>query len=320
MRDQQVPGVSVAVSAHGKLVWSEGFGHSDLETRVPVWPHTKFRVGSISKPLTAAAVALLVERGELDLDAPVRRYVEYWPRKSRPITPRQLAGHLAGIRHYVRDEFLIQRGYDSVRAGIEIFRSDPLLDPPGHRFRYSSYGFNLLSAVVEGASGESFLPYMQREVFEPLGMRHTVADHTSRIIENRTRYYVRGDGKVFNAPFANNSYKWAGGGFLSTPEDLILFARAHLTQGFLKPETIQLLWTSQSTSDGNSTGYGIGWRVSTDAQGRRRVGHGGGSVGGTCQLIMYPEEQVVVAITTNLSGVGFGRLQYQIAEHWLPQG
>ncbi|HEX6643571.1 MAG TPA: serine hydrolase domain-containing protein, partial [Gemmatimonadales bacterium] len=147
-----IPGVSITVMRDGRIVWSEGIGWADLEQRVPVTPLTRFRVGSVSKSLTAAAVGLLVERGRLDLDAPVQRYVPAFPEKRYPITTRLVAGHLAGIRHYAGNEFLSMRPYASVTEGLEIFQHDSLLFHPGTRYLYSSYGWNLVSAVIEGAS------------------------------------------------------------------------------------------------------------------------------------------------------------------------
>ena len=228
------PGVSVAVSRGGRLVWSEGIGCADLELQVPVSTVTRMRIGSVSKPLTAAAVGILVEEGRLDLDAPVQRYVPDFPKKAWPITTRQLAGHLAGIRHYEEGEFEIREHYDTVRKGLSIFENDALLFEPGTRFSYSSYGWNLIAAVIEGASGEPFLDFMQRRVFGPAGMTHTSADDPAPIVPGRARFYTRAaTGEVVNAGFVDNSYKWAGGGFLSTAEDLVAFSNA-LLEGRLR--------------------------------------------------------------------------------------
>ena len=173
IQQQRIPGYVAAVYAGGRVVWAEGFGDANVETRTPVWPSTRFRIGSVSKTLTATALGLLVEDGRLDLDAPIQRYVPDFPAKRYPITTRQLAGHLAGIRHYRGDEFLSNRSYASVRAALDVFDDDSLLFEPGTQYSYSSYGWNLISAIVEGASGEDFLTFMQQRVFTPLGMRHT---------------------------------------------------------------------------------------------------------------------------------------------------
>ena len=296
------PGLSLTIAVDGKIVYSEGFGYADLEERVPAWPTTKFRIGSISKPLTATALAQLVEAGKLDLDAPVQKYVPSFPDKGAVITTRMLAGHLGGIRHYQGDEFTIRQHYANVLDGLKIFENDPLVAPPGTKFSYSSYGYNLLSAVVESASGENFLAYMQKHVFDAMGLVHTTADQNAQIVEQRSRFYEKEkDGTLENAPYADNSYKWAGGGFLSTSEDLVRFGSMLLQPGFLKAETLKLLFTSQKTKSGVETGYGMGWGITKSPSGRVVYEHSGGSVGGTSQLMVYPETHVVVALVTNLS-------------------
>lgn len=301
------PGIAIAVSVDGATVWSEGFGYADLEHRVPMSPSVKFRVGSISKSLTAAAVASLVEDGRLDLDAPVQQYVPSFPEKAHPVTTRQLGGHLGGIRHYRGNENFIRDPYATVLGGLSIFADDPLLHEPGTAFSYTSHGFNLISAVVEGAAKQPFLAYMREAVFRPLGMRNTVADFVTPIIAGRTRYYVRdAEGRVVNAPFVNNSYKWAGGGFLSTTDDVLRFANAHLDDGFLTESSRELLFTEQRTRDGEGVGYGFGWFIRTGDDGRRLLSHSGGSVGGTSLMVMEPETGVVVVGLINLTGADNG--------------
>ena len=296
------PGLSVAVGINGRIVWAEGFGWADLEQRVPVRPWSRFRVGSVAKPMTAALLALIWQDGQVDLDAPVQHYVPSFPVKEHPITTRQLGGHLAGIRHYRGDEFLSASHYPTVLEGLVIFEQDPLLFAPETRYSYSSYGWNLISAVIEGASGKSFLAQMQERVFGALSMRHTAADQNRLIVLDRVRpYALNDDGHFENAPYVDNSYKWAGGGFVSTAEDLVRFGSAHLGPGFLRAETLKLLHISQQTTDGNETGYGIGWRVGQDEQGRPVVRHGGGSVGGRTALMLWPEQGLVVAMIVNLS-------------------
>jgi CubicO group peptidase (beta-lactamase class C family) len=317
MTAQGIPGVTAAVGVDGRIVWSEGFGHADVETRTPVWPHTKMRVGSVSKALTSVAVGQLVEAGSLDLDAPVQRYVPSFPTKRDTVTTRLAAGHLAGIRHYRNEEFLSKRHYNSVDAGLEIFEADTLLFEPGTDYSYSSYGWNLVSAVVEGAADQPFLAYMREHVIRPLNLRHTVADHVDSLIANRGAYYVREDGALRNAPYVDNSYKWAGGGYLSTAEDLVRFGQGVHAGTVLDPDTAALLMTSQRTSDGETTGYGIGWQIDTGPDGRRIVGHGGGSVGGSTAFITIPSANVVVAIISNMSGVDYGDVPVRVGHHFI---
>jgi len=302
-----IPGFAIAVAVDGRIVWSEAFGYADLEAHRHTTPATQFRIGSVSKPLTATAIAQLFETGKLDLDAPVQRYVASFPEKGAPITTRLVGGHLAGIRHYQGDEFTLNRPFATVTEGLSIFANDTLLSTPGTRFSYSSYGFNLLSAVVEGASGEDFLAYMSRHVFKPLGMTSTAPDRNDSLLQNRTRFYDRGAaGGYAPSPAVDNSYKWGGGGFISTAEDLARFGSAMLAPGLLKGATLEVLFTAQHTTAGEETPYGIGWFVAKDSLGHRYVYHGGGSVGGTTAFGVDRDSRVVFALVTNLTEARLG--------------
>jgi serine beta-lactamase-like protein LACTB len=310
VRAQEIPGLSVAVARKGTVVWSEGFGLADVESGVPVTPLTRFRAGSVSKVLTAAGVAKLVEEGRLDLDAPVQRYVPEFPKKPWPITTRQLAAHTAGIRHYTNSDQARIKGaphFASVAEGLALFQDDPLLFQPGTNYSYSSYGWSLVSAVVEGASGEEFLAFMNARVFEPLGLRSIVPDHVDVIVAGRTRFYaLEAPGRPLeNAPVVDESYVWAAGGFLATAEDLVRFGSAHLQPGFLAQGTLDLLFRGHSVIPQSKTSVGIGWRIGTDAQGRRILHHAGASVGGRAVLLLFPDSGVVVAILSNMLA-GFG--------------
>ncbi len=296
------PGASITVIQGGRVIWSAGFGYADLEEEVPVTPLTRFRVGSVSKSLTSIAIGRLVEEGKLDLDAEVQRYVPTFPKKRWPVTVREVAGHLSGIRHYRREEENISyRHYTDVVKSLEVFADDTLDFEPGTKWAYSSYGWNLLSAVVQAAAGEDYLTYMDRAVFHPAGMRHTGADQVDSIVPHRARWYTRTSptGGIVNAPFTDNSYKWAGGGFLSTTEDLAGLADDLLHGRLLRPETVRLLWTPQHLTSGKATNYGIGWFVDTDQAGRRRVFHSGGSVGGTAFVVIYPDQDLILSLLVN---------------------
>ena len=318
--EAQLPGLSIAVAVDGEVVWSEGFGFADVESGSPITTDSKFRVGSVSKPYAAAAVAQLMAAGRLDVDAPIQEYVPSFPQKEWTITTRQVGGHIAGIRHYLGDENFSDVRYETVSEGLEIFQDSPLLFEPGTDYSYSSYGWNLVSAVVEGAAHQPFLEYMDQHVFGPLGMEDSEADWATEDIENRVSFYVRGnDGAPQPAMYVDNSYKWAGGGFLSTPEDMIRFAEAHRGTDFLPQEALDFLMTSQQLNDGSETGYGFGWATSEDDAGRTLVGHTGGSVGGTTLLTMHPETGVIVAMAINLSradlSIGRRVMQYVLDAH-----
>ncbi|GAA3652392.1 serine hydrolase domain-containing protein [Flavivirga jejuensis] len=304
---QHIPGIDIAISINGTMIWSEGFGFADLEHLTPVKSGTTlFRIGSVSKPLTALALGKLMEADKLNLDATIQTYVPYFPEKKHPITVRQIAGHIAGIRHYRNKEYLLAKKYNTVKSGLTIFENDSLLFAPGDRFSYSSYGFNLLSAAVEGASGNSFLDFMQQEVYSKLDMTATFADKNESIILNRSSFYqIDSLNKIQNATYVDNSYKWAGGGFISTTHDLIKFGNAMIEAQFLSKKTIKELTTSQKLTNGKKTGYGIGWGIIKKKK-LKGFGHNGGSVGGITKFDIYPKEQLVVVALSNSSNVDYG--------------
>ena len=312
IREKQIHGLSIAVSVDGAIQWSEGFGQADVEQRVAVTPLTRFRLGSVSKVLTAAGVAKLVQEGKLDLDAPVQRYVPEFPEKPWRITTRQLTSHTAGIRHYGDDFDGVLRSaphFASIKQALTIFQNDPLLFEPGTNYAYSSYGWNLVSAVIEGASRQEFLTYMRRAVFEPLGLDSFAPDHVRAIIPFRTRFYGRDEkGLLFHAPYEDSSYKWAGGGFLGSAEDLVRFGSAHLQPNFLTQQMLDHLFTPQKLKSGKEVGVGIGWRVGTDTEGRRMLHHGGSISGGRAMFMLFPASKISVAMLANLF-TDFGEAQ-----------
>lgn len=319
----KVPGMDVAVSIAGQTVWSESFGLADVELNAPVIAgQTRFRVGSVAKPLTAVALAKLMEAGQVDLDLPVQAYVPYLPEKPYTFTVRQLSGHIAGIRSYKNNEFLNKKHYRSVKEGLSMFINDSLISEPGTSYAYSSHGYNLLSAVVEGASGESFLPFMHKTIFGPLGMLSTCEDQNDSIISNRTSFYrlSKTDSlQIENAPYVDNSYKWAGGGFVSTTTDLIKFGEAMMQPGFLSEQTLAEVTTPQVLKNGKKTHYGIGWEIGSHGD-KKVYGHGGGSVGGITVFRIYPEDQLVIVMTSNSSNTKYGEIPKLIVEAFLSEG
>jgi CubicO group peptidase (beta-lactamase class C family) len=315
--ENNLPGLAVSIYLNDEMIWSEGFGYANIEDEIPVDPaSTKFRIGSVSKTLTAAALGDLLEKRMLDLDTIVQTYVPSFPLKEYPITVRQVAGHIAGIRHYRGIEFMSTKLFETVEEGLTIFKDDPLLFEPGERYSYSSYGWNLISAVVEGASEEDFLGYMDQHVFAPLEMNNTVPEWTNREIPNLTSFYVPLSGGNQIAPYVDNSYKWAGGGFVGTTEDLIRFGVAYLDYGYQSEETHMELMTPLATDDGESTNYGVGWRTNTNDD-RIWLGHTGGSVGGTTLFMLNKEHRMVVAFTINRSNVDFDGLQWDLVDIFL---
>ncbi len=305
---QKAPGVSAAVWKNGAIAWSQSIGKSDLEDDAPVSPRTRFRIGSLSKLLTAAAAARLYEQGLLDLDAPIQRHVPSFPPKSGPITARLLLGHLSGLRHYGAGEYLNSKRYSSVTETLQTIRDAPLLQLPGTKYSYSSYGFNLLGAALEGAASQGFLTVIQRQVCDPLHLDLTTPDDNVKIVPGRTRFYSLTAGEITNGPYTDLSDRWPSGGFLSTAEDLVRFGASHLYGAYLNSKTRGLMFNSQSTSDGKETGVGFAWRTALIAN-RRVYHHGGDAIGGRAFLLLLPDDLMAVAFVANLGFTKFGELE-----------
>ncbi|QQS47935.1 MAG: beta-lactamase family protein [Acidobacteriota bacterium] len=299
MESNSIPGAGIAIARDGRLVYSKGFGFADLENRVPFTSQTVSRIGSISKTFTALAVMQLAEAGKIDIDAEVQTYLPGFPKKSSPITVRQVLAHLSGIRHYRGDEFSSIKHYDDVESSLAIFKDDPLLHEPGEKYTYTTYGYNLLSRIVEQASGEKFGDYLQKHIFDRADLKNTYLDEPALLIPLRARYYtMNGEKLLRNASPVDQSNKWGGGGLLSTVEDLIKYAAAYDTSVLARPETVKRMFTSQMTRSGQPVDYGLGWRVYTDAGGLR-IEHSGGSMGATSLLARLPERGLTVAVLVN---------------------
>jgi serine beta-lactamase-like protein LACTB, mitochondrial len=327
--EQNLPGLSVAVGAGGDIVWAEGFGWADLENHVAVAPDTRFRIGTASTALTSAAVGLLLERNRVSLDEKIQTYVPEFPEKQWPVTLRQLMGHMAGIRSDGGDEGpLFSVRCERPVDALPYFKDRSLLFEPGTKYRYSRYGWILMSAAVEAAAKEPFLSFMRSQIFEPLGMDRTGADSAAEPIPDRATFYFprfAADPRYGPDPMRPLDYSCYAGSsaFLSTPSDLVRFAMAINGGKLLQPATVKLLQTSQRLPSGQETGYGLGWDLETvtlAGKQTRAVGHDGDSLGGmVASLTTFPEHQIVVAVTSNISYADTFGLAVKIAQAFTKQ-
>ena len=320
MGQQGIVGLSAAIGVDGKVAWTKGFGLADMENDVPATEHTVYRLASISKPVTATAVMQLVEQGKIDLDAPVGKYVSIWPKKRWPVTVRQVLCHQGGIRHYAaKDVRNNTKAYATATASLEYFADDPLIHRPGSKYSYSSYGYNLLGAVVEGASGMSFVNYLEKNVFSKAGTEAMQDDSHARVIKHRAQGYRRTGGGASgeagayrNSMLVDVSYKVGGGGLCSTAADLVRFAQAVHAGQLIEARTRDMMWKPQKTRSGDPTTYGFGWQIST-RDGRRTIGHSGSQARVRTHLLLLPAERVVVSVMSNTEGSNPGRIVTQIA-------
>ena len=288
------------------FVWVKGYGFADLENKAPAHAESAYRLASVTKPMTALAVLQLVEKGKINLDAEVQTYVPTFPKKPWPVTVRQVLGHLGGISHYKNpaNELHIKE-HRSTREAIAIFENFDLVAEPGTRYSYSSYGYNLLGAIVEAASGMSFGDYMRQNVWEPAGMTSTRMDDPLEVIPNRVRGYQLVNGQIKNSEFIDISSRFAAGGTRSTIPDLLKFARGVIDGKFLKADTMNQMATSMSTRAGRLTNYGMGWETSP-SNGRYMLVHSGGQQETRTLLYILPTRRLALAVAVNFEGANPG--------------
>ncbi len=299
------PGMSLAVSKNDKVVFASGYGFQDIETKKPVSPFTKFRAASVSKVITVTALSRLLQKGKVQLNDKVGSYVpEYTSKNRNSFTIGQLAGHLSGIPHYSEEDKLEKKFYNTVQEALNVFQHRGLLSKPGARYEYSTHGYTLLSRVIENVTNKDFLDYLGQEVLEPLAMNSTGPHLIQKPEMNMTRlydFYRKGDNKGLPFKIGNPediSYKWAGGGMISTPTDLVKMANGYLN-GFIESKIVKRVFGSLKLNSGKKTGVGIGWRNNWDMGDRRVVEHAGGMEGARSVISIFPDHDVAIALMGN---------------------
>ncbi|WP_209348245.1 serine hydrolase domain-containing protein [Pontixanthobacter sp. CEM42] len=307
------PSVSVAVAKDGEVIWSEAIGYADIENRRRATVETVYPIGSVSKPITAALALKLAEEGMVDLDTDIRTYVTEFPEKRQPITLRQLLSHQAGIRHYgfafappTFSEAAFDIEFSDTKQALEIFDDDPLLFAPDTDFSYSTFGYTLASAALEEATGEEFLKLLDTRLFDHLGMESSGPNRPqilgSKLAEGYVGLFFRK--RAMPAPQTNESYKWAGGGLASTPTDLAIFGAGLLSDEILTRQAREEMFARRQTSDGafNEQHYALGWRIGefeTEGSSIRVINHGGATAGATAILLLFPDHDLVIAMSAN---------------------
>ena len=315
-RRLKIPGLGVAAVIDGKIVYDKAFGQADVENSIAATPTTRFRTASLAKPLTATGVMVLVERGKLDLDAPIHKYCQTFPQKEHTVTARQLLGHLAGVRHYGRPgESLGTQHYFAIADSLAIFKDDPLLHRPGDKYLYSTFGYSVLGCAIEGATGQTYAAFMQEHVMKPAGMTNTAIDELYLILPHRARGYqllsqegfkrlplaaqaIAKPNEIYNAPLHDTSMKVPGGGWVTTAADMVRFADALMSGRIVKPATLEQMWTSLKTSDGKETGYGLGFGVRT-TNGSLAIAHTGNQAGAASVLRISPSRKAAIVALSN---------------------
>lgn len=307
---QRFSGAALVARA-GRVILSRGYGMANYEFDVPNTPQTKFRLGSLTKQFTAAAVLLLQERGKLSVQDSVCKYVEECPATWQPVTVHHLLTHTSGIPNFTSfpEYQRTNRLPATVAETVKRFRDKPLEFAPGERFNYSNSGYLLLGHLVEKLSGKSYEEFLRENVFVPLKMSATGYDHPEQVLKGRASGYARRDDKLLNANFIDMSIPHAAGALYSTVEDLYLWDQALHGGKLLSQKSVDAMLVP--FRDGYGYGLGVGKQF-----GLGRVSHSGGIEGFNTVMSRYPEANATVIVLSNVErsnpGVTASRLAREL--------
>ena len=289
---------AVLVARGDQVILSKGFGSANLEWNVPNTPGTKFRLGSVTKQFTAAAILLLAERGKLALEDPVRKHWPDAPAAWDAITIYHLLTHTSGIPNFTNYPEYMQTwkfAPTTSEKAIGYFRDKPLDFAPGERMNYSNSGYVLLGYIVERVSGQSYSTFVRENIFKPLGMNDSGYDVNAAILPNRAAGYTSGPNGFANAPYVDMTIPGGAGALYSTVEDLLRWTQGLFGGKLLKPESLARMTTP------NKNNYAFGLTVST-AGGRKTIQHNGAIEGFNSHLTYFPDSRVTVAVLANVNG------------------
>jgi CubicO group peptidase (beta-lactamase class C family) len=314
MAEGPVAGMSVAVIRGKDTVVMKGYGLADVENDVPATAHTVYRIGSITKQFTAAAVMQLVEQNKLALDDTIGKFLPTLPASWRGTPIRLLLNHTSGIPSYTSagprwfSKMRLDLPHDSLLA---IIAADSMDFARGSQWRYNNTGYYLLGMLIEKVTGRSYAEVVRDQLAQPLGLRSTMYCETRAIIKHRAQgYQPTPDDKLVNADPLSMTHPFAAGALCSTVGDLVAWQRALAAGRIVKPAS----YTAMTTPEGSAKGAGYGYGLAMDTLGgRARVQHGGGINGFNTMLMYYPADTLTIAVFANTNGPWADRVANNIA-------
>lgn len=312
----RVAGFSIAVARRGEVLFARGYGMADLELEVPVTAEMVFRLGSITKQFTAAAIMRLVEEGKLNLDDEFTKYLPDYPTNGHRITIRHLLTHTSGIKSYTG---LGPRWLEKVRLDltheelVALFRDEPLDFEPGAKYLYNNSGYYLLGMIIEQLTGQSYADYLAETFFRPLGLEATSYCDDTALVKHRARGYAQGGDGLVNAAPMSMTQPFAAGALCSTALDLVRWQEALAGGAVVSEASYRAMTTPATLNDGAPVGYGFGLSLGRKLEGRPLIGHGGGIFGFVTSLSYLPDEGLTVVVLVNTErGVNPGQLGERI--------
>lgn len=298
---------AILVASGGKVL-ERAYGLADREWNIPNHISARFRIGSLTKQFTAAAVALLAVDGRLSLDDPICNYIDDCPPTWRPIRISQLLNHSSGITDFVRLPGMRERFTLPARLEdtVELLAAQPLDFAPGTDSRYGNSGYLLAAHIIQRVSGKSYEQFLAERIYQPLTMHSSGYANDAPIISRRARGYVTRNGRVENAPFIDMSIPIGAGSQYSTVGDLYRWDRALRTDQLLPREMRDRVFA------GGLGGYGYGWEIAED-HGHAVAEHNGDINGFGAYIARYLKDDAVIIILTNMEGTKVRAMKDAIA-------
>jgi CubicO group peptidase (beta-lactamase class C family) len=299
---------SILIARDGRVLLSKGYGMANYELDIPNTPQTKFRLGSITKQFTALAVMMLQERGKLNVQDSICKYVAECPAAWQPVTIHHLLTHTSGIWNFTSSpEYQKTWALPSpVADTLARFRDKPLEFTPGERFNYSNSGYVLLGHLIEKVSGQTYEAFLRENIFEPLRMTNTGYDNAATLLKHRASGYTMRTGTITNAPYLNMTIPHAAGALYSTVEDLYLWDQALYTEKLVKRTTLDAMFKPFKNN------YGYGFSIEKRF-GLNTISHGGAINGFTTFISRYPDEKTTIIVLGNLDGISTGQVASDLA-------
>ncbi len=294
-----VPGIAVLVAKDGRIIYQKGFGNANIERKLKVNTDTKFRIGSITKQFTAAAILRLQEQGKINIADKLSTYIPDFPRGNE-VTIQHLLTHTSGMHSYTdRSDFgdkITLPVDDSVL--LKLIESEPFDFNPGDKFSYCNSGYYILGYIVSKISGKPYGEYLSDEFFKPLGMKNSGVYNNAKRPENEAVGYRYENGKAFKANDWDMTWAGGAGAIYSTVEDLFIWNEAIFNGKVLNQNSMKMAFTPAKSNSGQELSYGFGWFIN-DYRGLKFISHSGGLDGFLSYLVRQPDEKLTVAVLTN---------------------